>query len=77
MAQELRVLHLYLKAARKRLAFRAARIRVLKPPHTVTHLLQHVTPSNGKTPWAEHIETITPSDILALKNKVLLEQSLK
>jgi hypothetical protein len=35
--EELRVLHLHLKAARTRLA---ARMRILKPKPTVAHLLQ-------------------------------------
>jgi hypothetical protein len=37
--EELRVLHLVLKANRRKL-FQAARIRILKPTPTVTHLLQ-------------------------------------
>jgi hypothetical protein len=37
--EELRVLHLHLKAA-SRIGFQAARIRVLKPTSTVTHLHQ-------------------------------------
>jgi hypothetical protein len=43
-----------------------ARTRILKPTHTVTHLLQQdhtyssrVILSNGATPWAEHIRNIT------------------
>jgi hypothetical protein len=38
--EELRVLHLHLKAARRRLAFQAARMRVSKPIPKGTHLLQ-------------------------------------
>jgi hypothetical protein len=38
--EELRVLYLHLKAARRILAFQAARIKVLKPTQTMTHLLQ-------------------------------------
>jgi hypothetical protein len=37
--EELRDLHLHLKAARRRNDFQAARMRVLKPTPTVTHLL--------------------------------------
>jgi hypothetical protein len=36
--EELRVLHLHLKAAR--ISFQEARVRVLMPTPTVTHLLQ-------------------------------------
>jgi hypothetical protein len=41
-------------------------MRVLKPIHTVTHVLQQghtylnrTTPSNSATPWTEHIHTNT------------------
>jgi hypothetical protein len=57
--EELRVLHLRLKAAR---------MGDLKPIPTVTHLLQQghtysnrATPSNSATPWTEHIQTMTPT----------------
>jgi hypothetical protein len=64
MVQEkLRVLQLYLKAACRILA---ARMRVLKPTPTVTHLLQQghtyptrATPLNNATPCAEHVQTLT------------------
>jgi hypothetical protein len=39
-AEELRVLHLHLKAARRRLTSRTTKRRLLKPTPTVTHLLQ-------------------------------------
>jgi hypothetical protein len=54
--------------------FQAARKRVLKLMPTVTHFLQQghtysnkTTPLNGATPWAKHIQIITP---LYRKNKV-------
>jgi hypothetical protein len=63
--EELRVLHLHLKAASKILILQAARMRILKPTPTMTHLLQqgHTYPnrasaSNSAIPWAEPIQTI-------------------
>ena len=52
MAQEeLRVLHLHLKAVEEKTGFQAARIRVLKPMPTVAHLLQQGhAHSNKATP---------------------------
>jgi hypothetical protein len=41
---ELRVLHLHLKAASWKTRFQAARMEVLKPTPTVTHLLQKGRP---------------------------------
>jgi hypothetical protein len=38
--EELRVLHLQLKATREKTGFQGAKMRVLKPTPTVTHLLQ-------------------------------------
>ena len=49
--EELRVLHLHLKAAKWKTDFQAAMVRVLKPTPTVTHLLQQGhTYSNRATP---------------------------
>jgi len=56
-------LHLHLEAMTD---FQVARVRVLMPSPTVTHLLQQgpiysnkaKTP-NSATPWAKHIQTIT------------------
>jgi hypothetical protein len=60
--EELRVLHLHLKAAKT--GFQAIRTRVLKPTPTVTHFLQlghtysnKVISPNSATSW--HIQTIT------------------
>ena len=60
--EELRVLHLHLKAASRILA----KMRVLKPTLRVIHLLQQghtysnrATPLNSVTPFAKHIQTIT------------------
>jgi hypothetical protein len=62
----LKVLHLHLKAANQNTGFQAARMKVLKPTPTVTHLLQQghtyhtysnkATPSNSATLWAERIK---------------------
>jgi hypothetical protein len=64
--EELRVLPLHLKAARRRLGFQAARMGILKPMPTVTHLLQQghtysnkAKSPNSATPWAKHIQIIT------------------
>jgi hypothetical protein len=72
--EELRVLPLVLKAARRRLASRQLGLRVLKPTPTVTHFLQqgHIdsnkaTPPNSATPWAKHIQTTTVSKNSSLK----------
>jgi hypothetical protein len=64
--EEQRVLHLVLKANRRRLNPQAARRRFSKPIPPVTHLLQQghthfnkATPPNSTTPWAKHIQTTT------------------
>ena len=44
--------------------FQAARVWVLKPTPTVTHLLQQIH-SNSATPWAKHIQTMTLGEIVA------------
>jgi hypothetical protein len=68
--EELRVLHLHLKAAKWKTDFQAAMVRVLKPTPTVTHLLQQdhthsnkATPSNSATPWTKHVEATTAPTI--------------
>jgi hypothetical protein len=48
--EELRVLHLHLKATRRRLTSQAARRRVSKPKPTVTHLLHQGHTHSNKAP---------------------------
>jgi hypothetical protein len=50
LEKELRVLHLYLKATRRGLAFQASRRRVSKPTPTVTHFLSQGHTSSKATP---------------------------
>ena len=65
--EDLRVLHLHLKAARIILNdFQAARMRVLKPTPRMPPLFQQAhnysnkaIPPNSATAWAKHIQTIT------------------
>ena len=52
--EELRVLHLHLKAASRKIAFQESRTRVLIPTPTVTDLFYKATPPNSATPWAKH-----------------------
>jgi hypothetical protein len=53
---ELRVLHLHLKAARRRLA---AKMRVLKSTPTAHTCSNKATPPNSAIPWAKHIQITT------------------
>ena len=58
MLEELRVLHLHVKATSRILAYRKLGWGLKNIP-TVTHLLHQDTPPNRVTPWTKHIQTIT------------------
>jgi hypothetical protein len=47
------------KGKQEKTGSQKARMRVLKPMPTVTHLLQQGHISNIATPWVKHIQTIT------------------
>jgi hypothetical protein len=71
--EELRVLHLYLKAVSGRLASRQLGLRVLKLTPTVTHFFHQnhtysnkATPPNSATPWARYIQTL--KDIIRISH---------
>jgi len=85
--EELRVLHLHLEAASRILTSRKlhegykAQTHSDAPTPTRPHLLQQghtysnkATPTNGATPWAEQIQTITVS---VVENLVLHRDNLK
>jgi hypothetical protein len=63
--EKLRVLH-FTQRQTEKTGFQAARMRVLKPMPTVTHLFQQghtysnkATCPNSAIPWVKHIQTIT------------------